>query len=85
MSLQTEAMRATAQRQVTAWQNDDGTWSGVEIVNHPTPSGCERWMPTYSDKRHWPDKETAIREFKALLPDPMFPPPPEPAAKEAKP
>ena len=68
MSLQTEAMRATDQRQITAFQHQNGKWSAMEIVNHPTPSGCERWMPTYSDKREWPDAETAKREFTALLP-----------------
>jgi len=61
-------MRATDQRQITTFQHKNGKWSAMEIVNHPTPSGCERWMPTYSDKREWPDAETAKREFAALLP-----------------
>jgi hypothetical protein len=53
---------------VSAYQREPGKWSGVEMVNHPTPSGCERWMPSYSDKREWPDAETAKREFEAVLP-----------------
>jgi len=40
MSLQTEAMRSTDERIITAYQRENGTWSGVELVNHPTPSGC---------------------------------------------
>lgn len=67
MSLQTEAMRATNNRYVTAHKRDNGKWSGVEMVNHPTPSGCDRWMPSYSDKREWPDAETATKEFKDVL------------------
>jgi hypothetical protein len=61
-------MRATPDRYVSAYQREPGKWSGVEMVNHPTPSGCERWMPSYSDKREWPDAETAKREFEAVLP-----------------
>ena len=73
MSLSTEFMRSTDQRIVGAGKNKNGTWSAYELVNHPTPSGCERWMPTYSDNRQWPDEETAKREFEAILPKPMFP------------
>ena len=68
MSLQTEMMRATDERKITAFQHKNGKWSGMEIVNHPTPSGCERWIPTYSDKREWVDEETAKREFATVLP-----------------
>jgi len=67
MGIQEEAMRQTKDRYVTVFKNDDGTFSGVELVNHPTPSGCERWLPTYSDSRHWPDAETAKKEFEAIL------------------
>jgi len=72
MSLQTEAMRATKDRYITTFQHKNGKWSGIEMVNHPTPSGCERWMPTYSDKREWPDSKTAKKEFKKVLPKPQF-------------
>jgi hypothetical protein len=65
-------MRVTDQRCVSAAQREDGSWYGVEMVNHPAPSGFERWLPTYSDSRAWPDSETAIREFKAILPEPCF-------------
>jgi hypothetical protein len=72
MSFQTELMRATKERYVTVFKNKNGTYSGVEMVNHPTPSGCERWMPTYSDTREWPDAETAKTEFEKILPKPKF-------------
>lgn len=70
MSLQTEAMREQAgdQKYVTAYKDAEGYWHGVEMVNHPTPSGCERWMPTYSDKRPWPTPELAKEEFEKELP-----------------
>ena len=68
MSIQTEAMREDAEEShyVTAFEDDEG-WHGIEFVNHPTPSGCRRDMPTYSDKRGWPDAETAIRKLKEAL------------------
>jgi hypothetical protein len=68
MSLQTEALRATSERQVVAYQHPNGNWSASEIVNHPTPSGCERWMPTYSDKREWPTADIARKELATVLP-----------------
>jgi hypothetical protein len=71
MSLLTEAMRQTDERIITAFKRENGKWSGVEMVNHPPPSGGERWMPTYSDNWEWPDEETAIKEFKAALPPPQ--------------
>ena len=73
MDLQTESMRSTKERSITAWQHpEDGQWSGVEFVNHPTPSGSERWLPTVSDNRRWPDEKTAIAEFTKTLPKPPF-------------
>jgi hypothetical protein len=71
MSLLTEGMRQTDERVISAGQLENGNWAGYEMVNHPSPSGNERWMMTYSDKREWPDKETAIREFTAILPKPL--------------
>jgi hypothetical protein len=67
MNLQTALMRDTDQRQVLAVKNDDGTFSAWEYVNHPTPGGSERWLPTLSDNRHWPDSDTAIAEFSIVL------------------
>jgi hypothetical protein len=67
MSLLTEMMRSGAERTVTAVKGDDALWRGIELVNHPTPSGCERWLPTYSDKRGWNSSAKAIKEFKRLL------------------
>jgi len=67
MSIQTEAMRQTDQRIITAQCHANGKWSGIEFVNHPTPSGCVRWLPTYSHKLEYDDSETAVREFKLYL------------------
>ena len=77
MDIQTQAMREMAgpDKMIHAYQGpfydgdeqDAKLWHGIEYVNHPTPSGCERWLPTISDKRGWPDKETAIVELKKLL------------------
>lgn len=78
MSLLTEAMRQTDQRKICAFQRKicafqrkNGKWSAVEMANHPTPSGAERWLPTYSDNREWPDEKTAIDEFTKVLHPPM--------------
>jgi len=52
---------------ITAAQHKDTEqWHGVLMGNHPTPSGCERWMMLYSDKRGWPDARTAVEEFAKL-------------------
>ena len=72
MDILTEAMRATEERYVTTFKRDNGTWSGIEMVNHPTPSGNDRWLPSYSDSREWPDSEIAKKEFKSVLPKPHF-------------
>ena len=65
-TLQTEVMREMADDDVyiTAGQHKDThQWHGIMMANHPTPSGCERWMMLYSDKRGWPDSKTAIDRF----------------------
>lgn len=72
MSIQTEAMREIAgdDQYITAAQHKEtGKWHGVLMLNHPTPSGCERWMMAYSDKRGWDSEEIAKKEFVALSPD----------------
>lgn len=66
MNIQTEAMREGAKKSYGAYKTDDG-WHGFEEVNHPTPSGNERWLMTYSDNRSWPNKETAISKIKEIL------------------
>jgi len=72
MSLQTEAMRQTDQRIITAGQKETGgLWYGLEMVNHPTPSGCERWLITYSDNRGYPTAEEAKQEFSKILHPPL--------------
>ena len=55
MSLQTSWMLAGAgddQRQVYYVKHDDG-FSGELWINHPTPSGSERWMLLISDNRRF--------------------------------
>jgi hypothetical protein len=66
MSLQTEWMRQTDQREVYALKDKQGHWC-IEYVNHPTPSGEQRWMPTYEDNRRWPTEQAAREEFGKLL------------------
>jgi hypothetical protein len=66
MSIQTELMRTGAEKEILTAKDGQG-YFGVEYVNHPTPSGCERWLPTYSDKRRFKTAEIAIKEFKSLL------------------
>lgn len=66
MNIQTEAMREEADKDYEAFEDDDG-WHGIEYVNHLTPSGCDRWLPTYSDKRGWPDIDTAIQKIKEMV------------------
>ena len=46
---------------------DEKGFFGVEYVNHPTPSGSERHLPTYSDSRRWQDKETAKTKMQEAL------------------
>jgi len=67
MSILTESMRQTDQKIITAYKRENGKWSGIELVNHPTPSGNERWLPTYSHKLEFDDAKTAIREFTSYL------------------
>ncbi len=66
MNLQTQLMRHGAEKFYEATQHKDG-WSAAEYVNHPTPSGSARILPTVTDNRRWPTKEAAIEELKKLL------------------
>lgn len=69
MSIQTEAMRELAGKDqyITAGQHKDTKkWHGILMLNHPTPSGCERWMMAYSDKRGWDSAKIAVKEFKKV-------------------
>jgi hypothetical protein len=67
MSIQTRAMRETEDRFISAIKHDDGSFSGIEFVNHPTPSGCTRYLPTISDNRKWPSKKIAKEELAKML------------------
>ncbi len=66
MNIQTEAMRKGG-KPYSVVAKDDCGYYGIEFVNHPTPSGSERHLPTYSDSRRWPDAETAATRFAGLL------------------
>jgi hypothetical protein len=70
MTLQTAAMISLAgdDWHVGVYKNQDGSFSGVLFVNHPTPSGCARYLPALSDKRSWKTAELAQEEFEKLLP-----------------
>jgi hypothetical protein len=59
-------MRNTEEREIVTYKDEKGFFCG-EMVNHPTPSGCERWLPTYDDNRRWPDEAKAREEFEKLL------------------
>jgi hypothetical protein len=68
MSLATEMIRQSSiDRIIGTLKGADGKWNAYESVNHPTPSGCDRWLITYSDNRGWDDEETAKKEFEYLL------------------
>lgn len=70
MSVQTEAMISLAGEDrfvTTAQHQETKLFHGCLMINHPTPSGCDRWMMAYSDKRGWPDSETAKLEFEKIL------------------
>lgn len=67
MTLQTALMREDADKKVIASKNANGSYSACEFVNHPPPSGIERWLPTISDNREWATEEEAIEEFKKVL------------------
>jgi len=66
MSIQTEAMRTGAKRHQCVCQDDNGYY-GAEFVLHPTPSGFERWLPTYSDKRRFKTEQEAAVAFKEIM------------------
>lgn len=69
MDIQTAAMREMAgpEKEINYIRHEDGTFSAIEYVNHPTPSGSERWLPTVSGNLHWPTQEKAKEEFEKLL------------------
>ena len=51
MNLQDISMIQNAKEQVeivTGLDEKDGLWYGSVLVNHPTPSGSERWMRVIS-------------------------------------
>lgn len=70
MSIQTEAMRDMAGddgQYITAAQHrETKKWHGILMINHPTPSGCDRWMMGYSDNRGWDSHKQAVDEFVAV-------------------
>jgi hypothetical protein len=71
ISLQTETMitSAGANKYVAVAQHrETKKWHGVLMINHPTPSGCERWLMAFSDSRGFEDPNNAIGQFRNILP-----------------
>jgi hypothetical protein len=66
MCIQTEAMRTGARKEQCICQDELGFY-GMELVCHPAPSGFERWLPTYSDKRRFKTDQEAAVEFKKIM------------------
>ena len=54
---------------VVGQHKDTGKYHGMLYVNHPTPSGSDRYMLVLSDTRGWDDEETAKAEFREALAD----------------
>lgn len=42
---------------------------GLLAVNHPTPSGCDRWLTRFSDPVGFETKEAALKSFLGKLPE----------------
>ncbi len=84
MSIQTDSRIEEGKQKgiliTTGEDRETGKHHGLLYVNHPTPSGCDRWMMALSDNRGWDNKETARAEFEKLLPTETL----EAAAKQAK-
>ena len=66
MSIQTEAMRTGAEKHRHICKDESGYY-GMEYVCHPSPSGFERWLPTYSDKRRFKTDQEAAAAFKQVM------------------
>jgi hypothetical protein len=66
MSIQTDFMRIGAKKHHCVCQDDNGYY-GAEFVLHPSPSGHERCLPTYSDKRRFKTDIEAAAEFKETM------------------
>ena len=47
---------------------DEKGYFGMEFRNHPTPSGCVRYLPTVSDSRRWKTPEEAKEKFYEIRP-----------------
>ena len=61
------SVAAGSEKEITAFEREPGKWSAIEYVNHPTPGGSPRWLPTYEDNRTWPNAETAKQELEKLM------------------
>jgi hypothetical protein len=66
MSIIIDAMRKTSEKEIIIDKDEKG-YFGIEYVKHPTPSGCTRILPTYSDNRRFPSQEIAMEKFKEAL------------------
>jgi hypothetical protein len=66
MSLQTEFMRNESEKQIVICKDEKGYFA-VEYVNHPTPSGLDRWVLTLSDKRRFKTEQEAADAFNIAI------------------
>lgn len=73
VSLQTDAMikQARASGAYVSVGRDPKTqlYHGYLLVNDPTPSGSERWLPELSDPIGHATQELAMTSFRTKLPD----------------
>lgn len=46
----------------------DDLWHGALFVNHPTPSGCERWLLKKSDPIGHSDAKDAVKRIAQIFP-----------------
>lgn len=70
ITAQTAAMISLAGKDchVTAGQHrETNKFHGMLMLNHPTPSGCDRWMTVLTDNRGFDTLEEAQTKFKESL------------------
>ena len=62
-----DVLRRTGKRKIVAKKNVNGTYSGIELVDHNDIGENNRWLRTYSHKEEYNTSELAIAAFKAYL------------------
>lgn len=67
MSRQLFWMREGAAKNISAYRDENGLYHGIGFVNHPTPSGCSRMLPTVSDPKGYTTEQEALDAFRILI------------------